>query len=278
MSKTAELQSGKRLKKKITKISDKYLDKVSPKLITYYNKLEKLDQDNEILKRRPPEHIATLTPLQKEILQEYLALEKELIDLLIIMMGEVYREVAKSIRRTYGDAHYHISKINFFNKDGLVLKDRLQKWLCPFQIRPNPSREDAEPYIDAYNDHFMIDKLSAINRMDVILYTECSFQAETVKRDKLSPLCEWVEICFGGGDCRSDCESLCGEYPSNEAPDPPFHSHCGCYAVWIQSDDPKDIEDLDLEDDIDEEEYYDDIDEELENVEIENAEESTEEE
>lgn len=273
MAKQKYLQANKAIEKKLDKIADKYLDKISTKLITYYNELEELDKNNQdqILKKRPPLHIVTPTNEQKEILKKYTELEKELIDLLITMMGEVYKVVSKSLRYTYGDLKYPISKINFYNKDGLVLKDRLQKWLCPFHTRINPSKEDAEPYIDSYNDNFIIDKLLAIHQLDIIISTECSFQSETIKKDKLSGFCEWVEVCFGGGECHGGCETLCGEYPVNELIEPPFHPNCCCYTAWILSDDIEDVEDLDLEDDLDEE-YYNDIDEELENIDIENAE------
>ena len=263
--------ANKEFQNKLKDIADNYLDKISPLLIEYYNDFEEIDKnlkkENQILQRHIPTHIVIPTQLNKSVIEKYSKLEKELENLLNDMMEDVYRETSKMIRNTYGNLNYPISKINFFNKDGKTIKSRLQRWFCPYIIKPDPSGENYPYIITGYNGDFVINKLKAISKIDIILSTECSFEAETIKKDKLNGLCEWVEVCYGGGDCNSDCQELCGEYPINEYPEPPFHSNCGCYTSWLLSDDIEDVEDLDLEDDLDEEYYEDEIEDEIKSLE-----------
>jgi hypothetical protein len=73
--------------------------------------------------------------------------------------------------------------------------------------------------------------------------------------DKLKGLAEFAIVISGGGDCKeSICDEYEGECPIDELIYPPYHPNCNCYVIYEITDDPQEIEDLDLEDDIDEEE------------------------
>lgn len=259
----------KKLQDDILKIYEKYLNSSSTLLIKYYNKLKDItiiidgeeinfldylkDQKRKNKKNLPLD----VQNILQNILNEYLELEKKLMDDFIDMLEEIYKLVSLSIVKRYGRRKYPISSISFFEEDGMTIIERLRRWFCPFTLHQDLENPNDIPTLNKFNFDCFDDKLKAIHQLDLIIKTECLYQQEIVKKDKLSGFCEWVEICFGGGDCKSDCEEYCDEYPVNEVPAyPPFHTNCGCYTNWIVSDDWEDVEDLDLEDDLDEE-YYD---------------------
>lgn len=260
----------KKLQDDVDDIHKKYLNSSSILLVKYYNQLKKItitvnDEEYNLLdylkeqKRRNKFNISINT---EEIIKLYQTLEDTLMEDFIEMLEDVYKLTAVTITKRYGRRKYPISNITFYEEDGMTMIERLRRWFCPFTLHQDLDNPNDSPTPDKLNFDFYTDKLQAIDWLDKILYTECLYQQTTVQKDKLSGFCEWVEICFGGGECRSDCESYCGEFPVNEVPAwPPFHTYCGCYASFILSDELEDVEDLDLEDDLDEEYYEDEIEE-----------------
>ena len=264
-------QGNKQLQQDVLKIYEKYLDSSSTLLIEYYNDLK--DEKNntedkdflEYIKDRKilnNDRILLTKKKAKDIKDRYLKLEKSLMDNFINMLEDIYKLTSLSIVKNYGSRKYPISNISFFEKDGMTMIERLRRWYCPFTLHQDLLNPNDIPTPDKLNFDFFDDKLKAVYQLDLIVKTECLYQQEIVKKDKLSGFCEYVEICFGGGECHSSCEALCGEFPVNEIDDfPPFHTNCGCYTSWIISDEFEDVEDLDLEDDLDEEYYEEEIEE-----------------
>ncbi len=154
------------------------------------------------------------------------------------MLEKIYSSTSSGIKEIYKiKKDLPVSKIEPFNADGKSLSERIFIWFSK------------------KSDNFINDKLSALNQLEVITNTEALHQQQLVMFDKLSGMAEFATVVSGGGDCR---ESLCSEYegdwPIGELVYPPYHPNCQCYVIYDITDDPQEIEDLDLEDDIDEEE------------------------
>lgn len=153
------------------------------------------------------------------------------------MLGKVYSTTANGIKKIYKiSKDLPLSKIEPYSADGKTLSDRFYIWFS------------------TNSSEFIEDKIQAIQKLETIVKTEASHQQQLVMYDKLQGLAEYAIVVPGDGDCKEGiCDEYEGEWPIGELIFPPYHPNCQCYVIYEITDDPQEIEDLDLEDDIDEE-------------------------
>ena len=158
--------------------------------------------------------------------------------IILEMLEEVYSTTSSGVKSIYKiKKDLPVSKIATFSADGKTLADRIYIWFSKA------------------SENFVADKLQALQKLEVITRTEALYQQQLVMYDKIQGLAEFGIVVNGGGDCK---EGICAEYegecPIGELIFPPYHPNCQCYVIYEITDDPQEIEDLDLEDDVDEEE------------------------
>lgn len=158
--------------------------------------------------------------------------------IILEMLEEVYSTTSSGVKSIYKiKKDLPVSKIATFSADGKTLADRIYIWFSKA------------------SENFVADKLQALQKLEVITKTEALYQQQLVMYDKIQGLAEFGIVVNGGGDCKEGiCSEYEGEYPIEELIFPPYHPNCQCYVIYEITDDPQEIEDLDLEDDVDEEE------------------------
>lgn len=93
------------------------------------------------------------------------------------MLEEVYSTVSSMIKEIYGeDIDYPVSKIIFFEADGLTIDDRIEKWWNPYNG-------------NSLNINFIKNKISAEHKINQIARSESLNEMEVIKRDKLFHNC-----------------------------------------------------------------------------------------
>ena len=158
--------------------------------------------------------------------------------IILEMLEEVYSTTSSGVKSIYKiKKDLPVSKIATFSADGKTLTDRVYIWFSKA------------------SENFVADKLQALQKLEVITKTEALYQQQLVMYDKIQGLAEFGIVVNGGGDCKEGiCSEYEGECPIGELIFPPYHPNCQCYVIYEITDDPQEIEDLDLEDDVDEEE------------------------
>ena len=213
----------------VKKIQDFYFNKISQVLVSYYNKIKKIQP--ELFDNKNKKDITFSKEEEDEIESLWNETEQKINDLLLDMLEEIYELTSRYIRDIYGDdVVYPPSQIKFFDKDGKTISDRLNRWFNPY---------DKENQI---NKDFIKTTTAAVAKIDQISMTEALNQMELIKFDKLFGLCDrfTIENYDKEDDCDHfpACEQYWGEiYHPNEdgtspIPPPPYHPDCECYAVY----------------------------------------------
>ena len=159
-------------------------------------------------------------------------------------LEEVYVYVSKSLKKIYKKVEeFDIEDINdlTYQKDGKTLEERISQHLT-----------DAKEKLDNKEKKDIV-SLYLLNRMTLILVTETRTVEQAIKKNK-KPIFEngyyGVLVIDGcGGDCNGICPDYNGIYPEDtEVPEPPYHPNCNGISYYDITDDPDEIEELDLDD------------------------------
>lgn len=199
------------IKKDTLAISEEYFDKLSISLISYYNMIIAISENTDITKLDKNKKL-------KELYNKY---QPDTIEILLQMLEEVYLNTSTKIKDIYEIEDLPTSKITFYNKDGLTIEDRLDKYF-------NPINENT----------FIKQKESALNKMRQITKSESLNEMNIVEYDKLFNLSSSYEIYNEDdeADCDNNvsCESYWGIYnSSDEPPDmPSYHPDCECHVAY----------------------------------------------
>lgn len=158
-------------------------------------------------------------------------------------LEEVYAYVSKSLKEIYDKVEdFDIEDINdlTYQKDRKTLDDRISEHL-----------KNAKEKLDNKEKPDLV-ILYLLNRMTLILITETRMVEQTVKRNKKPILKDGyygilvIDGC--GGDCDGNCLDYNGIYPEDaEVPIPPYHPNCGGIIYYDITNDPDEIEELDLD-------------------------------
>lgn len=205
-----------KIRKDTDKICDDYLTKIYVKIKEYVNNYPEINWDN----------------FKDDILKScYNCLE------------EVYAYVSKSLKELYKEVEdFDIKDINdlTYQKDGKTLEDRISEHL-----------KNAKEKLDNKEKLDLV-ILYILNRITVILVTETRMVEQAVKKNK-KPIIKdgyyGILVIDGcGGDCNGDCPEYNGIYPEDaEIPIPPYHPNCGGISYYDITNDPDEIEELDLD-------------------------------
>ena len=170
-------------------------------------------------------------------------LEKTIYDQFYVAFEEAYSITSSSLKNIYNEIlPYDIKKIKdlTYSEDGKTVDDRIQEYF-----------EDAKSKIDKNTEQIVKQRLRY--NLHRILNTEIKNISETVKRNK-KPIPEdglyVIQVIEGcGNDCGHDCIDHNGIYPEDEEIDwPPYHPNCTGIGYYDYTDDPDEIEELNLED------------------------------
>lgn len=205
-----------KIRKDTDKICDDYLTKIYVKIKEYVNNYPEINWDN----------------FKDDILKScYNCLE------------EVYAYVSKSLKELYKEVEdFDIKDINdlTYQKDGKTLEDRISEHL-----------KNAKEKLDNKEKLDLV-ILYILNRITVILVTETRMVEQAVKKNK-KPIIKdgyyGILVIDGcGGDCNGDCPEYNGIYPEDaEIPIPPYHPNCTGISYYDITNDPDEIEELDLD-------------------------------
>lgn len=205
-----------KIRKDTDKICDDYLTKIYVKIKEYVNNYPEINWDN----------------FKDDILKScYNCLE------------EVYAYVSKSLKELYKEVEdFDIKDINdlTYQKDGKTLEDRISEHL-----------KNAKEKLDNKEKLDLV-ILYILNRITVILVTETRMVEQAVKKNK-KPIIKdgyyGILVIDGcGGDCDGNCLDYNGIYPEDaEVPTPPYHPNCGGIIYYDITNDPDEIEELDLD-------------------------------
>ncbi len=205
-----------KIRKDTDKICDDYLTKIYVKIKEYVNNYPEINWDN----------------FKDDILKScYNCLE------------EVYAYVSKSLKELYKEVEdFDIKDINdlTYQKDGKTLEDRISEHL-----------KNAKEKLDNKEKLDLV-ILYILNRITVILVTETRMVEQAVKKNK-KPIIKdgyyGILVIDGcGGECDGDCPEYNGIYPEDaEVPTPPYHPNCTGISYYDITNDPDEIEELDLD-------------------------------
>ena len=195
----------------VKSIGETYFDNLSVILINYYNVLSALTDDTDTPQRQK----------NKLINELYEKFQEKSLDELTNMLGEVYTITSASLKEIYEiNEELPISKIEFYNKDGITIDERWKKWFHP------------------KSQNYLIDKLQALNKVKQICRSECINEMNIVEYDKLFNNCTIFEIYNEDEeeDCDENvhCEIYWGEYKVTDElpPMPSYHPDCECHVAY----------------------------------------------
>ena len=207
-----EIKSGlNEIKTDTLAISEEYFEeKLSVSLISYYNMVIAITENTDITNKKKKS-------LLKELYNKY---QPDTIEILLEMLEQIYSNTSTKIKDIYEVEDLPTSKITFYDKDGLTIEDRLDKYF-------NPKNKDT----------FIKRKEQALNKMRQITKSESLNEMNIVEYDKLFDLCSSYEIY--NDDYDDDCETeICpihwGLYSSLEEPPemPMYHPVCECHVAY----------------------------------------------
>lgn len=223
------------IQQEVLKIQTKTLEKLSKLIVEYYNFIKNKKAILLESSKKKREEDWQQTDEDAEILAAYEKLQQDIIDLLMLMLEQIYELTSSTIRELYGeDKDYPPSRIKFFDKDGKNIIDRLNRWFNPYSID--------DKGIFSLNNDFRKDKLKAISKMDQISKAEALNEMEIIKFDKLFGNCDHFTI--ENEDEEDDCYDIPGceiywkqiWHPNHDGtspiPIPLYHPDCECYAVY----------------------------------------------
>ena len=211
----------KQLRQDTVKISDEYLEKLYLRIKFYVNHLEEYDFSQKFWDKG---------------LQEILNLIYEALE-------NVYKKTSTNLKNTFEEiSEYDLENIKdlIYIKDGKTLEDRVTLYWTEAKIRLE--NQENTNKVNYY----------LLQRDGIILNTETKNVEEAIikNRKPIPPegayVIQVIEGC--GSDCdHEECSEYNGEYPEDEdIPWPPYHPNCTGIGYWDFTDNPDDIEDLDL--------------------------------
>lgn len=195
----------------VKSIGEEYFDNLSIILINYYNVLAALLDDTNTPQAEKNKLIDKL----------YKKFEAKSLDELVNMLEEVYSTTSSTLKEIYElDEELPLSKIEFYDKDGMTIQERWKKWFYP----------KSKDYIK--------DKLQALNKIKQICNSECTNEMNIVEYDKLFNNCNVIEIYNeddeAGCDENISCEIYWGVYKVTDElpPMPSYHPDCECHVAY----------------------------------------------
>ena len=170
----------------------------------------------------------TLENISKLIIDSPLANEDKIINLIYSFLETVYSTIINSLSEIYSQlADFNIDDILdlTYQEDGKTIEDRVHEYLL---------------------NH--IDLISTLYKFDLLLDTESKNIKRAIIDNRVRPVASILIIECDEEDCHFGCDQYAGEYPADEPIElPPYHPNCDCFYYFVETDDPDDIKDLDLE-------------------------------
>lgn len=210
------------IKQEIIELQATYLESLFKIIIQYYNYI----QNTRPILLEKNQTDWKYTNVDNLIQLAYDTFSASIKTTLESMMEDVYSIVSTRIRELYGDLDYPISSIEFFNKDGLTIDDRINKWWNPYN-----DKKISSTFIK--NKNFAEAKIAQINKAEALNLTE------KIKYDKLFHQSDYIEIANEDeeDDCLDNisCETYWGRYSvkDDDLPRLPiYHPDCECFVVY----------------------------------------------
>lgn len=149
---------------------------------------------------------------------------------------DIYANTSKELKNIFKDVeNFQIKNIKdlTFKEDGKELDDRVTDYWN--QVEENLNVKEV------YNQFI---KVWLYNKLANILETDAKVVEEQVKKHKKPIITpdQYLIAEVGGCNCPQ-----CDIYPADDYPIPPFHPNCHGSVSFTITDDPDDINDLDLE-------------------------------
>ena len=170
----------------------------------------------------------TLEDISELIIDDPLSNEKEIINLIYSFLETVYSTIISTFDEIYSElADFKIEDIKdlTYQEDGKTIEDRVHEYLI---------------------DHKNL--ISTLYKFDLLLDTESKNIKRAIADNRVRPVASILIIECDEEDCHFGCDQYAGEYPADEPIElPPYHPNCDCFYYFIETDDPDDIKDLDLE-------------------------------
>lgn len=170
----------------------------------------------------------TLENISKLIIDSPLANEDKIINLIYSFLETVYSTIINSLSEIYSQlADFNVDDILdlTYQEDGKTIEDRVHEYLL---------------------NH--IDLISTLYKFYLLLDTESKNIKRAIIDNRVRPVASILIIECDEEDCHFGCDQYAGEYPADEPIElPPYHPNCDCFYYFVETDDPDDIKDLDLE-------------------------------
>ena len=149
---------------------------------------------------------------------------------------DIYASTSKELKNIFKDVeNFQVKNIKdlTFKEDGKELDDRVTDYWNQAEENLNIKEVDNQAV-----------KVWLYNKLANILETDAKVVEEQVKKNKKPIITPDQYLIAEVGDC--NCPQ-CGTYPADDYPLPPFHPKCPAMVWFTITDDPDDINDLDLE-------------------------------
>lgn len=203
----------KKLEKAISKICDNYLKKITSIIFVSINSYN-------------PEEDNWIDP------------QEEVEELVYDCLVEVFTIVSKTISEVYEDAKdFNIEDVfNLcYSVDGKDITDRIKEYL--------------DETHNLLRQEYSIQKVKnrAISKFDTLLTTEAS-NVETAVKENKKPDSADILVIEGGCECGHQCDQYIGIYSADENIEkPPYHPNCTCLWYYDITDDPSEIDDIEVD-------------------------------
>ena len=202
------------LRKENNAIIDKYLEKIYSKIKYAINQYENESDPHKFW-------------------EEQLKVIK---DLIYECFTKIYSNTSKKLKQIFGQVkEFDVKNIKdlTFNEDGKDLDERIEFYW-----------KQAEECLKAKEIDNQAIKTTLLTKLARIVETDGKVVEETIKKHKQPILLpgQYLIVEVSGCGC-----GMGGTYPADDYPMPPFHPNCPASAEPIITDDPDDIDDLDLE-------------------------------